>query len=143
MKSIISLVTIFTLVTMGFAQEAKENGKEKKHDAEKLVKKKVERFSETVELSEDKKAKLIQVLVDSREKGKEMKQSAEVSKEERAAFRKAHKENVESVLETDELIQAWREFNKKEKAKRRQAMKKRKAYKKARQKQKLDVETKE
>jgi hypothetical protein len=120
-KGFLTMALAVCLTALGVAQE--QTREQKEWNPEKRATHKVERFSKTTEVPIDKQEKLIQVLTATQEKRKAMREQENVTKEERIALREEHREKVKEVLETEELIQAWREFNEAERQKRRNSMK--------------------
>ena len=119
LRKILSVAIVLSLTTIGLAQQRSH----KEWNPEQRATQKVERFSKTTEVPKDKQEKLIQVLTEFQEKRKAQREQENVTKEERKALHKEHNDKVNEVLETEELVKAWREFNEAERQKRRRYMK--------------------
>jgi hypothetical protein len=93
-KKIVSLTLVLGMIFIGFSQNTEPQQNKRNWNPEKRATMKVERFSKTIELSEEKQEKLFQVLVESQEKRRALKAKEEVSKEERIALRDEHKKKT-------------------------------------------------
>ena len=122
MKIVLSMAALSMFAFATIAQRGE--GKKKDWNPEKRVEAKVERFASENEMTDAQKEALKQSLM---EHHKEMKSVREAEKERKKEMWKEHKaqkdEKVKSALNDENLLEAWKEFEKAQRAERKKKMK--------------------
>jgi hypothetical protein len=120
------MILFFLIALFGITAVFAQQNRGTKKDPQTRAQHKVERFSQKVDLSQDKKEALISAFANHYEKKNQLKQQgrSEASKSQWKELRSSLDSQVKEILNSDQQYQAYQDFMEEEKAKHKRGGKK-------------------